>query len=494
MYRALLLLSLALPLAGCPEEGQFPDETTPDDPEGTRDLTVTLLDTPEPTTDQAASWFEFSAPDAVSYRCTLDEEAPFECGPTAFVVPLDIGGHRFTVEAVGPDGETGGPVSYEWTIESVLHADHPEMIRTAQMPSPVDDGGWRGIFRINCDFAHSSYDDPIVFPGEPGRAHLHSFYGNMALDFDTTWESLYAQPQSSCQGNTVNASAYWIPALLAPKYTRHPDCDLDDPRDPDCRRADFVPERMLDGNGEPAWDIVPAVVGNDDVAHEVFYYSAGVDDLESIRNIPPGLRMIAGAATTTPDTDPQSAAIVRWHCQLWESSDAEGGPWSATIPECQEPDRLRMDIFFPSCWDGMNLDSADHKSHMAYPVTTGRGPTAVTACPESHPVPVIRPSYHYAFPVLPIHTDPETRSTRGWRIASDDYTVTDDQPGGLSLHGDWFNGWQPEVLQAVLDNCIRGELDCHDGNLANGLRLSGTQPGTQDTPPVLDAGRGGHRH
>ncbi len=22
----------------------------------------------------------------------------------------------------------------------------------------------------------------------------------------------------------------------------------------------------------------------------------------------------------------------------------------------------------PSCWDGVNLDSADHKSHMAYPV------------------------------------------------------------------------------------------------------------------------------
>lgn len=34
-----------------------------------------------------------------------------------------------------------------------------------------------------------------------------------------------------------------------------------------------------------------------------------------------------------------------------------------------------------ACWDGKNLDSPDHKSHMAFPsgVTTG-------SCPTTHPV------------------------------------------------------------------------------------------------------------
>lgn len=35
---------------------------------------------------------------------------------------------------------------------------------------------------------------------------------------------------------------------------------------------------------------------------------------------------------------------------------------------------------FYSCWDGVNVDSADHKSHVAYP--TG------ASCPTSHPVQV----------------------------------------------------------------------------------------------------------
>ncbi|MAD83961.1 MAG: hypothetical protein CL912_13445 [Deltaproteobacteria bacterium] len=42
-----------------------------------------------------------------------------------------------------------------------------------------------------------------------------------------------------------------------------------------------------------------------------------------------------------------------------------------------------------SCWDGVNLDSPDHKSHVAYPKN---GPQQFTgtstggACPSTHPV------------------------------------------------------------------------------------------------------------
>ena len=41
-------------------------------------------------------------------------------------------------------------------------------------------------------------------------------------------------------------------------------------------------------------------------------------------------------------------------------------------------------VNFTSCWDGKNLDSPDHQSHMAYPANgtfENQGP-----CPESHPV------------------------------------------------------------------------------------------------------------
>lgn len=46
---------------------------------------------------------------------------------------------------------------------------------------------WRndgvGAFRINCAISHLNYSDPIVAPGEPFASHLHSFFGNDAVDW-----------------------------------------------------------------------------------------------------------------------------------------------------------------------------------------------------------------------------------------------------------------------------------------------------------------------
>jgi Domain of unknown function (DUF1996) len=34
----------------------------------------------------------------------------------------------------------------------------------------------------NCPFSHTSTDDPIVYPGQPGRSHAHTFFGNRSFD------------------------------------------------------------------------------------------------------------------------------------------------------------------------------------------------------------------------------------------------------------------------------------------------------------------------
>ena len=441
-----------------------------DSPVPTADGPVTTIEAhPDATTALRHALVSFSAADAAGFECSLDSDPFAPCTSPVFETPLALGQHQFRVRALSGEGSAGAPASVSWWVTDLFTEGHDDLVPTNVSPSPVAPNSWRGIFRINCDFAHSSYNDPIVFPGEADAAHLHRFYGNTEVDENTTVMSLYTQGESSCQGNYLNLSSYWVPALLAPVYDQ------------------ITGERQLDEAGDPAWQVVPAVVGNDDEAHEVFYYSAGVDDLASIQPIPPGLRMIAGDPTTGPG-EVQDSAIARWHCQTWESDDASNPLFSGSIPECEEPDRVRMDLFFPSCWDGVNLDSDDHRSHMAYPINDG-GPEG-THCPASHPVPVVRVSYHYAFGVMPAFTHPVAGSSAGWRLASDMYEVSASQPGGLSLHGDWFNAWHPSVMEAILDNCIRGELDCHDGNLANGLRLSGTRPGTQDSPAIVNQGRG----
>lgn len=45
---------------------------------------------------------------------------------------------------------------------------------------------------------------------------------------------------------------------------------------------------------------------------------------------------------------------------------------------------IRATIIFPSCWDGKNLDSPDHQSHMAY--SPGGSALAGAACPSTHPI------------------------------------------------------------------------------------------------------------
>ncbi len=47
-------------------------------------------------------------------------------------------------------------------------------------------------------------------------------------------------------------------------------------------------------------------------------------------------------------------------------------------------DGIRLEIMFPSCWNGKDVDSTDHKSHLAYPNLVGDG-----QCPDGFPVRLI---------------------------------------------------------------------------------------------------------
>ena len=56
-------------------------------------------------------------------------------------------------------------------------------------------------------------------------------------------------------------------------------------------------------------------------------------------------------------------------------------PW---LPPYDCPDGLRGEIRFPSCWDGVNLDSPTHNTHVAYPIDNESGP-----CPAGYPVRIV---------------------------------------------------------------------------------------------------------
>ena len=69
--------------------------------------------------------------------------------------------------------------------------------------------------RIYCPVSHFSYDDPIVYPDQPGAAHAHMFWGNTSVDYSTKGAEIRADGQrSTCEGGTNNLSGMWSPVLF----------------------------------------------------------------------------------------------------------------------------------------------------------------------------------------------------------------------------------------------------------------------------------------
>jgi hypothetical protein len=188
------------------------------------------------------------------------------------------------------------------------------------------------------------------------------------------------------------------------------------------------------------------------------YYKSGYQGTHYSRissTLPNGLKIIAGNARAT-GPQPQNAGqdSVRWTCGV----DTNNGPTmvtgsTAAMPSCAAGTDLWAVIRFPQCWDGVNLDSADHTSHMAYG-TYGVG------CPASHPVALPEITYNVHWPV-------PAGGTNGWRLSSDMYTG----PGGYSLHADIITAWDPTVSNTWLQNCVRRDADCHIGIVSDTRQL-----------------------
>ena len=152
--------------------------------------------------------------------------------------------------------------------------------------------------------------------------------------------------------------------------------------------------------------------------------------------------------------------------QYWAPHDNQNGLYQSSIGNCDVGAQLYQEVFFPQCWDGVNLDSPDHKSHMSYTVnvpngdgTTGSHPE----CPKTHPVPLPQITFNVTYLVR------EKDAPLRWRLSSDMYDRS--QPGGYSSHGDWFNGWKSEISDAFARSCIEAAKDCHAHLLGDGRKI-----------------------
>ena len=105
---------------------------------------------------------------------------------------------------------------------------------------------------------------------------------------------------------------------------------------------------------------------------------------EQTQPLPLGLRIVAGNARATGAGRHHDLALV-------VPAPQRGGRVARTSSPARPARMLESYLDFPQCWNGRDLDSADHKSHMAYPVNN--------ACPSTHPVHVPKLRQVLRYPV-----------------------------------------------------------------------------------------------
>ena len=296
-----------------------------------------------------------------------------------------------------------------------------------------------GAFRFICNAGQLRYDDPIVYPGQPGKSHLHQFYGNTSADANSTYSSLRASGESTCM-SPLNRSAYWMPAMLngrggvvrpdfvAIYYKRRPISD------PKCS--------LSSGDPRAEGTCVP---------------------------LPNGLKFVFGFNMLNPAELPTGA--LYFNCQGPGAIPGKYPDLVTAAKNCPAGAQLGAVINAPECWDGKNLDSADHRSHVSYATY---GTWGYLKCPPTHP---------YVIPTFTLgawYTVDDTLDRSGvwtagktvtWSLSSDTMAGMTPSKPGTTFHADWFGAWDNTVMSMWMDNCINKMLNCSGGNLGNGKQM-----------------------
>lgn len=337
--------------------------------------------------------------------------------PTTTVAPTTTTTAAAPPPTTPPPPSSGGPVVNEVLIPAGSAGSGVSRIGASPYATLAGDGS--ASFRVNCAYSHMNFDDPIVFPGRSRATHLHIFFGNKGAAASSTPESIRTTGNSTCSGGTANRSAYWAPAVI---------------------------------NTATGAPVISDSSATDREHFLQVYYKTGYDGIvpTTVANFPAGLRMIAGTSTST---GPQPG-IVTYSCLDNSNRHLLN---QSSFPNCAAGQIFLMAVEFPQCWDGVNLDSPNHKSHMAYGVGwPDKG------CPSSHPVPLAQITQNFRYRV-------PAGGMSAWRLSSDMYSG----PAGYSGHADWMNGWDAPTFQRVVTNCYRTVIDCRMNLLGDGQMLLG---------------------
>ncbi|KDQ20403.1 hypothetical protein BOTBODRAFT_306441 [Botryobasidium botryosum FD-172 SS1] len=273
-------------------------------------------------------------------------------------------------------------------------------------------GAANAWFRVACTTPLvSERVDPIVSPTTVPSQHAHTVHGGNNFYANETYDTVRGSSCTSCLVKQ-DLSQYWFPKLYFHDKAK--------------------------GQFEP--------VPNGGLL--IYYQNRGDGDPanggKGLKAFPKGFRMISGNPQARSRKYPKnegSQGELRERAIEWACLGASEVQNMQGFPSVNCPNGLNARIHMPACWDGVNLDSADHRSHVAHLSGLDNG-----VCPSSHPVPMMKLFYEITWDVD--YFASRWKQSDGWPFV---YATGD--PTGYSWHGDFFNGWDVDALQKSIDQC-----------------------------------------
>jgi hypothetical protein len=262
-------------------------------------------------------------------------------------------------------------------------------------------GASTGTFNVSCGTnknGHNNSANMIAAPGNAnGAQHTHDYVGNLTTDGFSTNESLAAGGTTCKNGDK---SAYFWPVIRI--------------RNKGSKAVDPLNAHNI---GDP---IIPAS------AKIEFRGSA----LGPVVAAPEFLRVLTGNAKSVSQAGANQNA--KWTCTGFENRI------TAKYPICPRGSQTERIADFPGCWDGVNTDSANHRTHIAFADAAGACPAGFKAIPQ------LRITLKYNLP-------------QGKVFALDAFPTEFHSP--ITDHNDFVNVMDAQLMNKVV-NCINTGRRC----------------------------------